>query len=71
LQQSIAERLYELETETEYDVLQHFDHPEELIAAKSDLLETQHALVDAIRAAPAPLVTRMHVVFRRLRALPG
>lgn len=67
LRQAIAEGLYELEVETEYDVLQHFDEPAELIDAKRDLLETQHALVEAIRTAPAPLVTRMRVVFRRLR----
>jgi hypothetical protein len=69
LQQVIAEGLYELEAETEYDVLQHFDDPEELIEAKSELLEAQQALVLAVRSAPAPLTTRMRVVFRRLRAL--
>jgi len=69
LRRAIGEGLYELEAETEYDVLQHFGDAEELLAAKSDLLETQAALVDAIRVAPRPLVTRMHVVFRRLRAL--
>ena len=70
LRQTIAEGLYELEAETEYDVLQHFDDAEELIVARSDLLEEQHELVAAIRAADTPLVTRMRVVFRRLRALP-
>jgi hypothetical protein len=65
----VAEGLYELELETDYDVLQHFDEPEELIEAKRDLLEEQNALVDAIRAARPPLVTRMHVVFRRLSVL--
>ena len=69
LRQTIAEGLYELEVETDYDVLQHFDRPEELIEAKSDLLEEQRELVAAIRAAPPPLATRMHVVFRRLRVL--
>jgi hypothetical protein len=68
LRQAISERLYTLETETEYDVLQHFDHPDELIDAKRDLLETQQPLVNAIRAARPPLVTRMRVVFRLLRA---
>jgi hypothetical protein len=67
LRQTIAEGLYELEAETEYDVLQHFDDPDELIEAKGDLLETQQALVLAIRSAPPPLTTRMRVVFRRLR----
>jgi hypothetical protein len=68
LRQAIAEGLYELEAETHYDVLQHFDEVDELIEAKSDLLATQQALVSRLRAAPAPLATRMHVVFRRLRA---
>jgi beta-phosphoglucomutase-like phosphatase (HAD superfamily) len=69
LRQTIAEGLYELEVETDYDVLQHFDHAEELIEAKSDLLEEQQELVATIRAASLPLVTRMNVVFRRLRVL--
>jgi hypothetical protein len=68
LRQAVADGLFELGAETEYDVLQHFDHPDELIEAKSDLLEEQQTLVDAIRAAPLPLTTRMHVVFRGLRA---
>jgi hypothetical protein len=67
LRQTIAEGLYELEAETEYDVWQHFDDADELIDAKSDLLEAQQTLVDSIRRAPPPLTTRMHVVFRRLR----
>ena len=67
LQRTIAEGLYELEAETEYDVLQHFDHPDELIDAKSDLLEGQEALADTICAVPGQLITRMRVVFRRLR----
>lgn len=50
-------------------MLQHFDNPDELIDAKRDLLETQHELVEAIRAAPDPLVTRMRVVFRRLQVV--
>jgi len=70
LGQTIAEGLYELEEETDYDVLQHFDESEDLIEEKRDLLEGQDKLVNAIRVAPTPLVTRMHVVLRRLRALP-
>jgi len=70
LRQAIAEGLYELEAETEYDVLQHFDDADELNEAKRDLLENQEGLVLAMRAAPPPLVSRMRVVFRRLRALP-
>ena len=69
LRQVITEGLYEVEAETEYDVLEHFADPDELLDAKRDLLETQDALIDAIRVAPQPLVTRMHVVFRRLRAV--
>jgi hypothetical protein len=67
----VAARLYELQAETDYDVLQHFDVADELIEAKRDLLEGQDALVRSIRNAPAPLHTRMHVVLRRLRALPA
>jgi hypothetical protein len=67
----VADGLYRLEVETDYDVLQHFDEADELIEAKSELLEGQEDLVAAIRSAEPPLVTRMHVVLRRLRALPG
>ena len=67
LRQAIGEGLYTLEAETEYDVLQHFDHSEELIEAKSVLLEDQSELVELIRVAQPPLTTRMRVVFRRLR----
>jgi hypothetical protein len=69
LRSTIDQGLFELEAEAQYDVLQHFDLPDELIEAKSDIVEGQVALVDAIRAAPPPLATRMHVVFRRLRVL--
>ena len=41
LRQTIAEGLYELEEETDYDVLQHFDESEDLIEEKRDLLEGQ------------------------------
>lgn len=70
LRDTMSDGLYELEDETEYDVLQHFDRPEELVEAKKDILEGQDALVAAIHAAPTPLATRMRVVFRRLRVLP-
>ncbi|TML73883.1 MAG: hypothetical protein E6G11_02165 [Actinobacteria bacterium] len=70
LRQTIAEGLYELEEETDYDVLQHFDESEDLIEEKRDLLEGQDQLVNAIRVAPTPLVTRMHLVLRCLRTLP-
>jgi hypothetical protein len=68
LRQVVHEGLYDLEAEREYDVLQHFDEPEELIDAKRDILEGQDGLVRTIRTAPPPLFTRMHVVLRRLRA---
>jgi hypothetical protein len=69
LRRTIGEGLYALEAETEYDVLQHFGNAEALLDARSELLEPQDTLVDAIREARRPLVTRMRVVFRRLRAL--
>jgi hypothetical protein len=71
LREMVAEGLYELEAESEYDVLQHFDEAIDLIDAKADLLEGQDELVAAIESAEPPLFTRMHVVLRRLRALPG
>jgi hypothetical protein len=71
LRQVVADGLYELEAEREYDVLSHFDDAGELIDAKRDILEGQDALVRSIRAAQPPLRTRMHVVLRRLRALPA
>ena len=70
LRQTIYDRLYELETETDYDLLHHFDDAEELIELRRDLFEGQDSLAAAIRSASPPLVTRMRVVFRRLRALP-
>jgi hypothetical protein len=69
LRATIGEGLYELQAETHYDVLQHFDEAEELIEEKKDLLEEQQALERAIRGATPPLTTRMRVVFRRLSAL--
>jgi hypothetical protein len=69
LRSTIDEGLFELEAETAYDVLQHFDRPDELIEAKSEILEGQDTLIGDIREAPPPLATRMHVVFRRLRVL--
>ena len=67
LRQTTAEGLFELEVETEYDVLEHFDRADELIEAKQDVIEEQEELIAAIRAAPPPLKTRMRIVFRRLR----
>ena len=67
----VADGLYEIQAETDYDVLQHFDVADELLDAKHDILEGQDALVRSIRKAPPPLHTRMRVVLRRLRALPA
>jgi hypothetical protein len=66
----VDEGLYELEAETEYDVLQHFDDAEELIDVKRDIVEGQDRLIAAIRSAQPPLQSRMRVVMRRLRAIP-
>jgi len=71
LREVIRDGLYELEAETEYDVLSHFDTTDELIEAKRDILEGQDGLLRSIRAARPPLRTRMHVVLRRLRSLPA
>jgi hypothetical protein len=69
LRQVVEEGLYAFEAETRYDVLQHFDHAEELIEAKRDLLDGQDALVAAMRAAEPPLRTRTRVSMRRLRVV--
>jgi hypothetical protein len=60
--------LYALETEVEFELLQHFDDAGVLLEAKADLLEQQAALVREIRAATPPFVTREEFVLRRLRA---
>jgi hypothetical protein len=70
LRESIRAGLYALEAETEYDVLQHFDEVDDLIEAKRDLLEGQASLVRRIKKATPPLVTREHIVLRRLSARP-
>ena len=71
LDRTVREGLYALEAESEYDVLTYFDSSAELIEEKRDLLEGQAALTARIEAATPPLVTRMHVVLRRLRVLPA
>jgi hypothetical protein len=71
LQQVIDEGLYVLETETEFDFLQHLDTVQDLLEKEADHLVTQHDLVGAIRRTPPPLFLREHVVLRRLRALPA
>lgn len=70
LEQVIAERLYVLETEVDFDVLQHFDTAEELLAKEADHLASEPALARRIQRTPPPLFLREHVVLRRLRALP-
>lgn len=66
--EAIEDGLYALEAETEFDFLQHYDEAEELIEASQEHLAAQPSLVRQIRAATPPLVTRGHVVLRRLRA---
>jgi ubiquinone/menaquinone biosynthesis C-methylase UbiE len=69
LSDAIQDRLYALEAETEFNLLQHFDTADDLIEAKSDLLEAESGLVRRIRTARPPFVTREHYILRRLRAL--
>lgn len=68
LAEAIRDGLYALEAELEFDVLQHIDTVEELLAKREELLARQPALGGRIRAATPSLVIREHVVFRRLRA---
>ena len=68
LAEAVAAGLYSLETETEFDFLQHFDDADELFAAQEDPALVKPALARRIRAAPPPLVIREHVVVRRFRA---
>jgi hypothetical protein len=67
LSDAVAAGLYTLETETEFDFLQHFDDADELVAAQEDPALVKPALARRIRAAPPPLVIREHVVVRRFR----
>jgi hypothetical protein len=71
LRETVEEGLFGLEAETEYDVLHHFADADDLIETRQGVLQEQEALVSAIRAAETPLVTRMRVVFRRLRVVPA
>lgn len=66
----IAESLYALEAEVDFDVLQHFDTAQDLLEKEADHLATQQELARTIRRTPPPLYLREHVVLRRLRALP-
>jgi hypothetical protein len=69
LERVVAEGRYALEAETSLDVLQHFDTAEELLERHAEHLEGEVALVERIRSATPPFVTREHVVLRRFRAL--
>jgi len=69
--QVIAEGLYALEVQVDFDVLQHFDTAQDLLEKEADHLATQPVLADLIRATTPPLVLREHVILRRFRALPG
>jgi len=71
LRDAIRDGFYALEDETAFDVLQHFDHADELLELKAEHLWAQPALVRRIRTAAPPLATRERVVLRRLRALPA
>jgi len=68
LREAIRDGLFVLEDEIEYDLRQHFDTAQDLLEAKSDVLDDLPALTESIRAADAPLLTREHYVGRRLRA---
>jgi hypothetical protein len=68
LRQAIHDGYYTLETEIEFDLLQHYDSIGELIEAKYDRLEVQPELVQRIRQAGPPLITSEHYIGRRLRA---
>ena len=68
LQDAIRDGLYMLEDEIEYDLLQHHDTAEDLVEAHRDIVEGVPELLERIRVAKPPLVTREHYVGRRLRA---
>jgi hypothetical protein len=70
LRQVMAEGLYVLESEVEFDVLQHFDTARDLLEKEAEHLATQPELERNIMATAPPLLLREHVVFRRWRALP-
>jgi hypothetical protein len=70
LREAVRDGLYELEAETEFDLLQHFDDAGDLIDARREVLESQPGLVRRIHAATPPLITRERYVLRRLRRRP-
>jgi hypothetical protein len=67
--QVVTDGLYALEVEVDFDVLQHFDTPGDLLDRKGEELEGQRQLVEQIRSLSGPFVVREHVVLRRLRML--
>ena len=71
VEQVIGEGLYEIETDIDFDVLQHFDTAQDLLDKEAHHLATQQELVEVIRITRPPLFLREHVVLRRLRALPA
>jgi hypothetical protein len=71
LADAISAGLYTLEAEIEFDLLQHFDQANDLLAAREEILAEQRDLVHRIRNATPPLITREHCVLRRLRAQAG
>lgn len=71
LERVLAEGLFAVEAEVEFDVLQHFDTARDLLEKEAEHLVGQSALERLIREEPPPLVLREHVVLRRLRALPA
>jgi hypothetical protein len=65
---AIRDGLFALEVEAAFELIQHFDNAEELLDAKQELLEAQPALVQRLREAAPPFVTREDFVLWRLRA---
>jgi hypothetical protein len=67
LRDVVRDGLFSPVAETDFDILEHFDEPSDLIEAKREHLEDDE-LVRRIRAARSPLTTREHMVLRVLRA---
>ena len=68
LRDAVRDGLFSPIAETDFDLLEHFDAPDDLIEAKREHLEDEE-LVRVIREADAPLTTREHMVLRVLRAV--
>jgi hypothetical protein len=65
---AVRDGLFDLEAEATFELLQHFDRADELIAAKQEPLDAQLDLTRRIRAATPPFVTRENFVLWTLRA---